>query len=355
MWNTVKGFAQRPLSKSIPAGVSYFKANIGEALQENLQEVIADASKNYYIDSYSNPNVATHMYAKGLVKNAVKDQFSAKGFETFASGFAMGMFASPLNAVPKAFSIGYNKIFDKESYEKYQLARKKYGQQLVNNLASVDLKDFFDNNLKNYGVQSAASDARMNASEKVARDTADGAFISQMQTVLDKGMMNYYTDQLSALQQLNAEEFEEMVPGIPVGKGQEYLDKIPEVIQRAKRMEKKFNDINTRFPNPVNITDYKKGDPEYDEASLTYHAWEEAKKNAIFFSEAFDNTTGRMQSIINDITNNGPYKNASFNDMKVLFDQALLSNEAQILKTEIDTLKSTGGDKKELAKKERKL
>jgi len=355
LWNTVKGFAQRPLSKSIPAGVSYFKANIGEALQENLQEVIADASKNYYINAYSNPNVATHTYARGLVKNAIKDQYSAKGLETFVSGFAMGMFASPLNAVPKAFSVGYNRIFDKEGYEKYNNARTKYGKQLVNTLSSVDLKDFFDNNLKNYGVQSQATDARMTASEKIARDTADGAFISQMQVVLDKGMMDYYTDQLSSLQQLTAEEFEEMIPGIPTGKGQEYLDKIPEVIQRAQKMEQKFNQINNRFPNPININNYKKDDVEYEEASLTYHAWEEAKRNAIYFNESFDNTSARMQSIINDITNNSPLKKASFNDMKVLFDQALLTNEAQLLKSEINTLKGIGSDKSELSKKQRRL
>lgn len=355
LWNTVKGFAQRPLSKSIPAGAAYFKANIGEALQENLQEVIADSTKNYYIDSYSNPNVATHQYARGLVKNAVKDQFSARGFETFSSGFVMGMFASPLNAVPKAFSIGYNKIFDNEAYTKYKMARTKYGQQMVNTLSSVDLKDFFDNNLKNYGVQSSVDNIKMTASEKASRDASDAAFISQMQVVLDKGMMDYYVDQLQSLQQLTGEEFEEMVPGIPPGKGQEYLDKLPEVIDRAKGMEKKFNDINARFPNPININNYSKDDSEYEDASLTYHAWEEAKRNAIFFNESFENTTKRMSSIINDVTSSGLLKKASFNDMKVLFDQDLLSNEAEILKTEIDTLKATKGDAKELAKKQRRL
>jgi hypothetical protein len=355
LWNTVKGFAERPLSKSIPAGISYFKANIGEALQENIQEVISDATKNYYIDSYSNPNVATHTYARGLVSNAVKDQFSAKGFETFSSGFVMGMFASPLNAVPKAFGIGYNKIFDKEAYQKYKTARDKYGKQMVDKLSSVDLKDFFDNNLRNYGAQASAADIRMNAGEKASRDAADAAFIVQMDSVLEKNMMPYYIEQLQSLQQLTAEEFEEVVPTIPQGKGQEYLDRIPDTIARAKRMEDKYNTINKRFANPVNINNYKKDDPEYEEASLTYHAWEQAKRNAIFFSESFDNVTGRMSSIINDVTNNSPLKKAQFNDMKVLFDQATLQNETEMLKTEIDTLEATGGDKKELNKKKRKL
>lgn len=355
LWNTVKGFAERPLSKSIPAGISYFKANIGEALQENAQEVIADATKNYYIDTYSNPNVATHTYARGLVKNAVKDQFSAKGFETFASGFVMGMFASPLNAVPKAFSIGYNKIFDNEAYQKYKTARTTYGKQLVNTLSSVDLKDFFDNNLVNYGIQSAAEEAKMSASEKVARDTADAAFISQMNQVLDKDMMGFYVDQLRDLQHLTPEEFEEMVPSIPQGKGQEYLDKIPEIIDRAKKMEEKHAYINKRFPNPININNYQKGDPDYEDAALTYHAWEVAKKNAIFFNQGFDNTMSRMESIIRDVTSKGPLKKASFNEMKVLFDQELLTNETQILETEINSLEGIPGNKSDISKKKLRL
>ena len=115
LWNTVKAFKDQPLKSALTGSISYFKRNITEGLQENAQEVIAQATKAYYMDSYNNPNVATHSYARGLVMNAVKDQFSVKGFETLASGMVMGMFSAPLNAVPSAFSIGYNKIFDRES------------------------------------------------------------------------------------------------------------------------------------------------------------------------------------------------------------------------------------------------
>ena len=355
LWNTVKSFKDQPLNKSLKYGVGYFKANLMEGLQENSQEVISEATKAYYIDSFSNDNLATHQYARGLVTDAIKKQFSAQGFETFASGMVMGMFASPLNALPKAFSVGYNKIFDKEAYQKYKVARDSAGKNFVNSMSSVDIIDFFDNNLANYGMQSSAEDTRISAEEKQRRDASDGAFIMQMNTVMEKGMGDLYIQQLESLQGLTAEEIEEMVPSIPQGEGAKYLERLPETIDRAKRLVRKFNEVSERFPNPINPKSLDKSNPDYEEAAYTYKAWEVAKKNAIFFNEAFDNTLSRMASIQRDLATNGPIRNANAGDINVLFDQKLLENELDILKSEIDTLKSTDGNKTEIAQKQRKI
>ena len=354
LWNTVKSFKDQPLNKSLKYGVGYFKANLAEGLQENSQEVISEATKAYYMDSYSNDNLATHQYAKGLVTDAIKKQFSAQGFETFASGMVMGMFASPLNALPKAFSVGYNKIFDKEAYQKYKVARDSAGKNFVNSMSSVDIVDFFDNNLANYGMQSSAEDTRMSADEKQRRDASDGAFIMQMNTVMEKGMGDLYVQQLESLQGLTAEEIEEMVPSIPQGEGAKYIERLPETIDRAKRLIKKYDQISQRFPNPVNPKSLDKANPDYEEAAYTYKAWEVAKKNAIFFNEAFDNTLSRMASIQKDLATNSPIKNAKAGDINVLFDQKLLENELDILKSEIDGIKDTPGSKVEIAKKQKK-
>lgn len=355
LWNTVKSFKDQPFKSALTGSISYFKRNITEGLQENAQEVISQATKAYYMDAYNNPNVATHTYARGLVKNAIKDQFSAQGFETLASGMVMGMFSSPLNAVPSAFSIGYNKIFDREAYEKYKAARDLHGNNMVKTMSSVDIKDFFDSTLANYGMQSSAQDDRMTGDEKAARDAADGAFIMQMNTVLDKGMMDYYVHQLESLEGLTPEEIEEVVPSIPKGEGAKYLEKIPETIERAKRLEKKHKFINERFPSPVDINSISKDDPQYEDAALTWHAWEVAKRNAIFFNESFDNTMGRMSSIMNELDTFADLTGASFRDIKVLFDQKLMQNEKEMLNSEIESLKSSGAKASEIKKKEAKL
>ena len=355
LWNTVKAFKDQPFKSALTGSISYFKRNITEGLQENAQEVIAQATKAYYMDAYNNPNVATHTYARGLVTNAIKDQFSAQGFQTLASGMVMGLFSSPLNAVPSAFSIGYNKIFNKEAYEKYKAARDLHGTNMVKTMSSIDLKDFLDSTIANYGMQSSAQEDRMTADEKVARDAADGAFIMQMNTVLDKGMMDYYVHNLESLTGLTAEEIEEVIPSIPKGEGAKYLERIPETIERAKRLEKKHKFYNERFPNPININSISKDDPQYEDSALTWHAWEVAKRNAVFFNESFDNTMGRMSSIMNELNTFADLQGASFNDIKVLFDQKLMQNEKEMLTSEIEGLKNSGAKASEIAKKERKL
>jgi len=355
LWNTVKAFKEQPFKSALTGSISYFKRNITEGLQENAQEVISQATKAYYMDAYNNPNVATHSYARGLVQNAIKDQFSAQGFETLASGMVMGMFSAPLNAVPTAFSIGYNKIFDKEAYEKYKIRRDLHGKNTVSSMTSVDLKDFFDNNLVNYGMQSSAQDDRISGDDKAGRDASDSAFIMQMNTVLDKGMMDYYVSQLESFEGLTAEEIEEVIPSIPKGEGAKYLEKLPETIERAKRLEKKHKFWNDRFPSPVNINSISKDDPNYEDAALTWHAWETAKRNAIFFNESYDNTMSRMSSIMNDLDEFVDLSGAAFNDIKVLFDQRLMVNEKEMLQSEIETLKASGGKATDITAKEKKL
>ena len=48
------------------------------------------------------------------------NQFTKQGFETFASGFAMGTLATPLNFAFQQLSIGYNRMFDKETYNTFK-------------------------------------------------------------------------------------------------------------------------------------------------------------------------------------------------------------------------------------------
>jgi hypothetical protein len=86
LWNTVKSFKDQPLRKAGAGAIGYFKRNITEALQENAQEVISEATKNYYMSAYSNPNKATNDFARGLTMDAIGEQFSTTGFETFSSG-----------------------------------------------------------------------------------------------------------------------------------------------------------------------------------------------------------------------------------------------------------------------------
>jgi hypothetical protein len=127
----LKSFGKQPLGKTALGVMGYFKANVSEGLQENAQEVISEVSKGYYKQMFEDPAVVNREFTRGLLSHAIDSQLSAQGFETFASGFMMGMFAKPLNAALPAFNVGYNKMFDKEGYQAYREAKANTGENVA--------------------------------------------------------------------------------------------------------------------------------------------------------------------------------------------------------------------------------
>jgi hypothetical protein len=354
LWNTVKAFKDQPLRKSAAGAIGYFKRNITEALQENAQEVISEATKDYYIEAYSHPNTTAQIDARGLTMQAIGEQFSKTGFETFASGFTMGMLSAPLNALKPAFSIGYNKIFNKEEFAKYKAARDTAGENFVKHMSSIPVEEFFDNKVFDYGSQSGANDIRMSGTEKDARDASDAAFIFKMGSVMQNNMTDLYKEQLQNLTELNAQEIEEVIPSIPKGEGQKYLDKLPAIIEKMNKVENRYKAVNERFPNPINLSDLDKDDVDYEDAVLLHKAWEVGKQNAVFMSESFDDSMNRMSSLMNDLISNGPIKNGSYSNIKVLFEQNLLKNELDMLNTQIESLEGVKGSEEDLRKAKKK-
>jgi len=340
--NTLKSFAKDPIRKSVAGGISYFKKNLTEALQENAQDVIASATESYYVDSFSNDKLATYDYAMGLTKSAVKNQFTGQGFETFASGFVMGMFAAPLNGVPHLLNIGYNKIKNPKEFGEYAAIRDTYGKNLVNELSNVDMADFWNANAIGLGMQAEAETVRLTGTEKESRDAADASFNKAIIRATENDVLHHYTETLESYKDLTPEEFEEAVPSVPPGEGAKYLEKLDAVISKIDRIEEKHNYYKKNFPNPINLEEAtkNKNSPDYNDAVTTHHAWNVAIGNAVFLNESFDNTMERMSSIVQDVTSNGPLKKASFEDINVLFDNKRLANEVDMIKTELEGLNS---------------
>jgi hypothetical protein len=355
---TMKSFAKDGLQKSIPGAFTYFKANVMEGLQENAQEVISDATKKYYKATFEDPSVGNYTYAKGLVTSAIGDQFSAKGAETFASGLLMGAFAAPVNNIPKWASLGYNKIFDNEVYTDYKRSREKVANQIIDHLKAVTPKQFFDSKLFNYANQVNAAKSKLTDSEKLERDKQEAAFQSHLDYVLSTNSMDTFVEHIKSFKQMTAEEFEDafgLEPGTGAARQGEIIDN---VVNKAERMQKRHNQYKERFPNPINLKNYRVDSPEFKDAEIYHEAWEAARRNAVFFNESFENTASRMESIITSLTSTGSLKNVSNNDVNVLFDRGRLANEIGMLKTEIDTLKqtaSTPDSKQLLAEKIKKL
>jgi hypothetical protein len=360
--NTLTSFYKDPLRKSVKGGLTYFKANISEGIQENAQEAIATATENYYIDRYKDPAkvnaLGTFEYAKTLTKDAIKDQFTAEGFETFASGFVMGMFSAPLNGIPRVASIGYNKLFDRQQYEEYRTLRENYGKNLAKNLNSVSIPEFFDSQMMNYGTQIEATDLGSTGTEKEAKDASNASLISQLRPMLKHGTVENFKDYLKAFKSLTPEEFEEVVGADP-GSGGKYLGKIDEVLGKVDRIKNRYDYYTEKFPNPVDINQLKslEGTPDYETAAYLHHAWDVGINNAVYFNQSFEDTSKRMNDIISDVVSNSPLDKASSTDVKVLFDDEVLNSELGILDSEVKSLKDSTlpTAPQELTKKKKKL
>ena len=73
-------------------GMNYLKANVGEGLQENIQEALSQGAIEHALAVQSDPAMAAYQGHAGYIMHGLEDQISAQGAETFASGFLMGMF-----------------------------------------------------------------------------------------------------------------------------------------------------------------------------------------------------------------------------------------------------------------------
>jgi hypothetical protein len=341
------------------SAAAYFKANVSEGLQENMQDVLSEYTQRSYIDAYNDPSKATWDYSKGLLKNAVKKQFSAQGFETFASGFVIGGFAKPFNALPKYLSIGYDKYIKYgDKYEEYVEGRRKSGQDAVDTLNELykDPKEFFNHRYFNYGLQSLAAkeDDDESTTSKEANDARDRAFISQMVTVLETGTMKYFIDHIDGFKDMQPEEIEKAF-GLKAGEGVNAIQRIDTIKERAKRIEKRYDYSKNKLPNPVDLSLFDKDTDEYKKAATLHQAWNVARANQIFMGESFDRNLERITGIAGNIMSIADFSNISSADLNAITDVDRLSNEIDMLSDQVKSAESAGVTDKNTIKVKQKL
>ena len=359
--NTAKQIMKQPGKALLKSSAGYFKGNIMEGVQENLQEVIAGANEKYYSDALSNRVLGTHINERGkssLMMDEFGKQFTSQGFETFASGFFMGMFAKPFNAALPTLFNGYNRVFNKDEYLKYKEIRKSYGEGLTNRLNTMysDPKEFFNSKYFNYGAQNELATTIETADSKLKKDAMDEAFGNQVMTALETNTINYFTEHLSSMKDMTPDEFEEAFR-FEKGTGAKYQGRIDSVIEKTNKMQQTYKYANDRFPNPVNLSPLKKGTEEYNEATIFSNAWEHGKKNYVLLNQSFNDTMTRMSEIMSTVKENPSLKNMKQADIDLIFEPNKIGNEVAMLKTEIEGLKLSQdpASKQQAAEKQNKL
>lgn len=350
------------------ATLNYFKGNFTEGLQESLQDVIAATAKDYYRDMYNHPSKqgqdqsVGENYTPGIgtfVGKNVADQFSGKGFETFASGFFMGGLLKIQGHAVQAGKEAYNRVFDKERYAEYRKNKEEYDTKTVgalNELYKDPLKYFgskiinFSNSANTVENQDAAAEKD---NKKVWQDVDDQNVWSHISTALDTGTYNIFTDKLRAIKTMSPEAIKETF-GVD---SQEVQSKLDRVLNRAEILKENYETWNNRASNPFTPRAFKKDTPEYEKEVINYSAWEQAKKNAIFYGYSLARNTERIQAIQNDILKEKVFQETNASDITKLFNVSSINKELALLKTEISSLKGfVGADaRKDLTAKQTKF
>ena len=365
--NTLEILKTQGIPKVAKGVGTYFKANVVEGLQENAQETIAQALQGYYTDSFKSTLVKSHLYSRGATMMASKtdyftkawgeqNPFTAKGFETFATGFVMGGFAGPLNSLPGWASTGYNRIFKPEEFAKYKELKNTYGESVGQELTDLsdDPIDFFESKIFNLGNQDIMAAIKQSGGRKESLDASDQAFVSQISTALKTNTFDRFKDQLASYKDLTAEEFEIEFPSIPKGEGAKYIARIDGILVKANEIQKSYSEINERFPNPIDLSQYEEGTDAYKKAAIFHTAWEGAKQNAIFMSQGYKDAIVRIKKIKTTLQANKPLSKMTDTELQVLLEPSRLSNERELLRTEIESQRGIL-PAAEIAKKEVKL
>ena len=354
--STVKSFAKDPLRKSLVGAASYFRANIMEGFQEVGQETISSALQNYYVDSFKSQRKSQFDTGKGIAdaltkgqyfNDAMTDQFSAQGFETFASGFFMGTFGKAFNAGTGALGIGYKKYLsgNKAEYNDYVEKRANYGNRAAQHLTALAANPdvFFNAKAFNFTTQAKAAQALKGEKNTMTiQDVMNDSFTQHIQTNLREGTLPVFLDHLKGFQDTSVEEFEDAF-GFERGTGEQYQARIPEIVKKAERMNSRNKYMRERFQNRPRalLKNYKEGSPEYRELQILAKSWDNALDMSVILNENYDQALERMQKIEKSLVSEGPIKNMTSSQANVLLQDGIRLSEINLLKNEIEALKET--------------
>lgn len=319
-----KGFIRTAKAETIPNFVRYFKNNITEALQENLQNVSNDSIKAYYEANYNNPGSTL---LRHTIYDAISNQFTTEGAKTFLSGFLTAAITSPV-------SRGIPALYNRVSTTKEQRQRRKAN---IENQISV-LNGFFSkpegrNAAVQFSISGALGEAVKNNDIKSFLDLKDRSVESFVRAAIETGTLESLFDRLySTAKGLTKEEFEKAY-------GIEYTEKesdtpllyIEKLRRRARQIKEIKEDLDFKFANPFSVKE--SDDPETQRNIIRSHQiFEGAKWHVAYMKNAHLRTSQRQTSILADMQED--MKDVSYSALSTLLDVQRAKDEVAMLKKE---------------------
>lgn len=323
---------------------NYSKRNASEGIQENLQNVISDGVGDYYNAVYKDPTLGGFNFAAATAATNLKKEFtSARGVETFFTGFLMGAVAGPAQSVfltetPGLYYRGKDLVMGTKDFQAYKTKKADQIKEKVATLNELykNPLDFFSSTQENAASQNAAYTTLMqsedNGDTKTFQDTKDISLFNHVFTSINNGTFDDLIDGYKQMSKLDSKDLADYLKIQDVTKAK---DKIQEVIKRAEEIQSTYKKVNEKFENPFNPSQYKPGDIEHEKEAIAYMAFERAKRSLAMAEHGFQRSVERMQSLYQDISTNRPIEKSNNADYSVLLNSESIKNEIYTLKKEI--------------------
>ena len=329
-------------------GLNYFKANVVEGAQESLQDVLQEATQNYYVNTYKNDSAKNFFYGAGLLGDAIKKQFSAQGAETFLSGFLMGSILQAPSKMKSYMTMGYNDYFNKsEKYRTYMEERESAANEVVEHMNTMweNSHYLFDPRMTNYATQALLYNTVSNPEETTTKQIHDDKFAAFQNAVissLQRGTYDMFIKHYEKYKQATPEDIEEAWHLKP-GQGAKALENFDESLETAKKIAYRWGQAKDNFGKyQANLNNYEKDSYEYKMAEIYNQAFSQSLFNYVFLQGAFDDTSARIGKLYNKLAQLSTIKNSNFADFAGFTDPGRLQREIEMMKTDIETLEKSG-------------
>lgn len=320
-----EGFYRTLKAEAIPKFFSYFKNNVTEALQENLQSASDIAIRAYYRANYDNPG---SKLLKDAINEGLSSQLTTEGARTFTQGFLTAFITGP-------FTGGISSIYRRISTPASQ--RRAQRQTLANQIAQ--LNGFFTQSEgKNAGIQAsiagAMGKAMQEGNQKDFQDLKDESIRHLARTAIETNKVDSLFYRLASISRgMSDKEFKEAF-GIDAGEANRKLaaEYISGLRDRVRDIQKIKEDLDEKFPNPFVP---RKGMTEEQMDSLRANnlVFEEAKWHFAYMRDAHGRVLSRQKSVIQDIKDD--LKDVAYSTLYNIADPKDVRAEIKVLEGEI--------------------
>lgn len=350
--------------------MNYLKANLAEGFQENIQEAISRGAAEHAAALFKDPIRGAYEGYMPYFMKGLKEQASAQGFETFAGGFAMGMFAQPIMG-GAGITVGkiLNATVNKENYKALEEARRRErngyvdertGKQVKGKIQYLNellqdsllhLSPDLENAIRTGKLSSDMFTAARVGKKKEALDSRQAIQNHHILTAIRTGKLDIILNELKEKTKLQGKELVEAFE--KYGVKEEDVDKvvplIDGIISRAKTLERDYNDAANKYPNPYNPSIYRNDLGQFLAATSAKKAWDEAVYNLVFAKATFESNSKRIADIGKTFsTISDELAGADAQGMMTLLSSGSVVNEINMLRNEIKVISEDNKEQKKV-------